>query len=313
MNDIIVLDSKNHPTENISEELISKWIRYLDCSTKTIQTYTRNIRPFTKFLAENGINRPLREHIISYRDELLTIHKPTTVQAYLMAVKQFFRWLDQENIYPNIAKNIKGVRLDNSSFKKDYLTTSQVKTMLNSIDRTTLKGKRDYAILLLMVTTGLRTIEVARADLEDLRTVGNFTALFIQGKGKTDRAEFVKVVPAVEQALRGYLACRGMNNARDTDPLFSSIANRNDGERMTTRSISRICKEHMIDANLISSRLTAHSLRHTSATLNLLNGGSLEETRQLLRHSNISTTMIYAHSLERAKNDSENRIAQAIL
>lgn len=153
MNDIIVLDSKNHPTENISEELISKWIRYLDCSTKTIQTYTRNIRPFTKFLAENGINRPLREHIISYRDELLTIHKPTTVQAYLMAVKQFFRWLDQENIYPNIAKNIKGVRLDNTSFKKDYLTTSQVKAMLNSIDRTTLKGKRDYAILLLMVTT----------------------------------------------------------------------------------------------------------------------------------------------------------------
>ena len=290
MNDIIVLDSKNHPTENISEELISKWIRYLDCSTKTIQTYTRNIRPFTKFLAENGINRPLREHIISYRDELLTIHKPTTVQAYLMAVKQFFRWLDQENIYPNIAKNIKGVRLDNSLFKKDYLTTSQVKTMLNSIDRTTLKGKRDYAILLLMVTTGLRTIEVARAG-----------------------AEFVKVVPAVEQALREYLACRGMNNAKDTDPLFSSIANRNDGERMTTRSISRICKEHMIDANLISSRLTAHSLRHTSATLNLLNGGSLEETRQLLRHSNISTTMIYAHSLERAKNDSENRIAQAIL
>jgi integrase/recombinase XerC len=230
-----------------------------------------------------------------------------------MAVKQFFRWLDQENIYPNIAKNIKGVRLDNSLFKKDYLTTSQVKTMLNSIDRTTIKGKRDYAILLLMVTTGLRTIEVARADLEDLRTVGNFTALFIQGKGKTDRAEFVKVVPAVEQALREYLACRGMDNARDTDPLFSSIANRNDGERMTTRSISRICKEHMIDANLISSRLTAHSLRHTSATLNLLNGGSLEETRQLLRHSNISTTMIYAHSLERAKNDSENRIAQAIL
>lgn len=81
---------------------------------------------------------------------------------------------------------------------------------------------------------------------------------------------------------------------------------------MTTRSISRIAKEHFIDVGLDSPRITAHSLRHTAATLNLLNGGSIEETQQLLGHKSITTTMIYSHALERANNNSENRIAGAI-
>lgn len=81
---------------------------------------------------------------------------------------------------------------------------------------------------------------------------------------------------------------------------------------MTTRSVSRIAKQHMVDVGLNSERLTGHSLRHTAATLNLLNGATLEETKQLLGHSNINTTMIYAHALERSKNNSEKRIAKAI-
>ena len=81
---------------------------------------------------------------------------------------------------------------------------------------------------------------------------------------------------------------------------------------MTTRSISRIVKQRLEGVGLTSDRLTAHSLRHTAATLNLLNGATIEETQQLLGHSNINTTLIYAHALERAANNSENRIAGAI-
>ena len=81
---------------------------------------------------------------------------------------------------------------------------------------------------------------------------------------------------------------------------------------MTTRSISRVAKESLIDIGLDSDRLTAHSFRHTAATLNLLNGGTVEETQQLLGHKNINTTLIYSHALERAKNNSEKRIAKAI-
>ena len=64
---------------------------------------------------------------------------------------------------------------------------------------------------------------------------------------------------------------------------------------------------------LDNERLTAHFLRHTAATLNLLNGGTLEETQHLLRHSSITTTQIYSHALTWADRKSESRIADAIL
>jgi site-specific recombinase XerD len=82
--------------------------------------------------------------------------------------------------------------------------------------------------------------------------------------------------------------------------------------RLTARSISRMIKNRLKDAGYDDSRLTAHSLRHTCATLNLLGGGSLEETQQLLRHKDISTTQAYSHALTRAKNNSESRVASAI-
>ncbi|OIL92423.1 integrase [Oenococcus oeni] len=110
--------------------------------------------------------------------------------------------------------------------------------------------------------------------------------------------------------MRAYLKVRG--SVEDAAPLFASTSNNNEGGRMTTRSISGIAKSALRRAGFDSSRLTAHSLRHTAATLNLLNGGSLEETQQLLRHRNLNTTMVYLHHLKRAKNQSEARIGNAI-
>lgn len=311
MNELTVIDRGEVVAQNtFTTELFSRWTSFIDAKPKTIETYTRNIRPFIYFLSDNGIRNPQREDIIAFRESMKESHKPSTVQGYIMAVKQFFRWTEQEGLYPNIADHVKGAKID-SGFKKDYLTSKQVGKLLQTIDRSTLKGLRDYAILLLMVTTGLRTVEVMRANIEDMRTVADFTALFIQGKGHEERTDYVKVEPPVEDAIRAYLKSRGKTEGRE--PLFTSIAHRNSGERMTTRSISRIAKENMIEADLQSDRLTAHSLRHTTATLNLLNGGTPEETRQLLRHSNINTTLIYSHALERASNNSEARIAKAIL
>jgi len=293
----------------ISGELFSRWTSYIDAKPRTVETYTKNVKPFMLYLADNGISQPQRADVVAYREQLKHTLKPTTVQAYLQAVKLFFQWTAQEGIYPNIADRVKGAKL-NTEHKKDYLTTKQIGRLLSNVDRSTLKGKRDYAILTLMATSGLRAIEVARANIEDMRTVADFTALFIQGKGREEKTDYVKVVGEVEEAIADYLRAREKADARE--PLFCSIANRNNGGRMTTRSISRIAKEHLVEVGLESDRLTAHSLRHTAATLNLINGASIEETRQLLRHTNINTTLIYSHALERAKNNSEERIARAI-
>lgn len=294
---------------SLTQDLFSRWIAFIDASPKTVEAYTKGIKYFGEYLSVRGIRQPTRETVIAYRDELKKNHKPTTVQSYLEAVKLFFQWTEQERLYPNIAAHIKGAKLD-SEYKRDYLTTKQVSKLLDAIDTSTLKGLRDYAVLSLMVTTGLRTISIVRADIGDIRTAGDSVALYYQGKGHEEKADYVKIAEPVEEAIRKYLVVRGQTDS--SAPLFSSISNRNSGGRMTTRSISRVAKNHLIEIDLKSDRLTAHSLRHTAATLNLLNGGTVEETKQLLGHANINTTLIYSHALERAKNDSENRIAKAI-
>lgn len=309
MANIITTQRATQITSTMNRDIYKDWLSFLDTTPKTIETYEKGIKQFFNYMKLEGIQAPTRQDIISYREYLKTDHKATTIQGYLASVKLFFKWTAQEGIYPNVADHIKGVTLDRDH-KKDYLTSSQVKELLQSIDRSTLKGKRDYAILSLMVTTGLRTISVARANIGDIGTKGGESALFYQGKGHEEKAKYVKLAPPVEKAIREYLRERG--EKQEKAPLFASIANKNGGERLTTRSLSRIAKERFISIGLDNNRITAHSLRHTAGTLNLKNGGSIEETQQLLDHKNINTTYIYVHMLEREDNNSEARIASAI-
>lgn len=295
-------------SKRIDNTLLKRFLEYLDASEKTVQTYTRALRQFFKFLYENNITQPQRTDVLAFRDNLKDKgRKPTTIKSYIVAVRLFFQWTNQEGLYPNIAEKIKGAKLD-QAHKKDYLTVDQIKDVLNNIDTSTLTGARDYAIILLMVTGGLRTIEVSRADMDDMRNVGNSPALYIQGKGREEKTEYVKLPLQVFKAIGRY---REMLE-KQYDVLFVSTSNNNKGQRLTTRSISGIVKKRLKEAGYTSNRLTAHSLRHTAGTLNLMNGGTLEETKQLLRHSNINTTMIYLHHLERENNQSEKRIADAL-
>lgn len=288
--------------------LYSHFIEYLDASEKTIQTYTRALKQFFTFLQRQGITAPTVDTIRAYKKELAASVKPATVQAYIFVVRKFFSWTETEGLYPNVAGQIKGAKIDREP-KKDYLTSSQVKAILSEVDRSTIQGKRDYAILALMVTCGLRDIEVSRANKEDLRTVGNNTALFIQGKGHTEKADFVIIPEATEAAIREYLSAR----SDASEALFTSLSNNSKGQRMTTRSISGVCKEAMKAAGYNSERLTAHSLRHTAVTLALIaNGGNIQEAQQFARHANISTTQIYAHNLEKQNNTCSRLVASEI-
>lgn len=293
-----------------SEELYLRFISFLDAKPKTRETYTRALRQMFKYFAENGITQPQRNDIISYRDSLKASgHKPTTIQNYITAARIFFSWTEQERIYPNVAERVKGAKLDREH-KKDYLTSRQAKTVLTDIDRSTPQGLRDYAIIALMMTGGLRTIEVVNADAGDIRTIGDDTVLFILGKGRDEKTEYVKLSPQVEAAIRDYLKTRG--EIPSSAPLFASMSNNSKGQRMTTRSVSGIAKACMVEAGYNSSRLTAHSLRHTAVTLSLLAGRPLEEVQQFARHANISTTMIYNHALDKAKNGCSQAVANAI-
>ena len=292
------------------EDAYKRFVSFIDAKPKTIETYTRALRQMFKYFAENGIRNPQREDILSYRENLkATGHKPTTVQNYVAAARLFFQWTEQEGIYPNVAAHVKGAKLDREH-KKNYLTSRQAKNVLTDIDRETLQGKRDYAMLALMITGGLRTIEVARANVGDIATVGDSTVIFVQGKGRDEKTEYVKLSEPVEMAIRDYLKGRGITD--QAAPLFASTSNNNKGQRMTTRSISGIAKAHMVEAGYNSDRLTAHSMRHTAVTLALLAGKPLEEVQQFARHANMQTTMIYNHALDKAKNGCSEAVTKAI-
>ena len=295
--------------KTITEDLFNSFIEYLAASPKTVQTYTRAVRQFFKYIYENGINQPTREDVIAYREYLKDTHKPTTVQNYIVSVRIFFQWTEQKGLYPNVAEHIKGAKLD-KNHKKDYLTSRQVKKVLETAKEESLQGLRDYAILALMFTGGLRTIEVSRANIEDLRTAGDCEVLYLQGKGHEEKTDYIKLIPEVEDAIRAYLKARG--SVGPTEPLFTSTSNNSKGERISTRTVSGIVKTALKNAGYDSDKLTAHSTRHTAVTLALMGGQKLEEVQQFARHKNLATTLIYAHNIDRAKNNCEATIAKAI-
>lgn len=296
--------------KSLTEDLYTRFTAYIDASEKTVQTYTRAIRQYAKWAYDNGISQPTREDILRYRDELKENHKPTTVQNYITALRLFFQWTEQEQLYPNIASHIKGAKLDRNH-KKDYLTSRQVKKVMETAKENSLQGLRDYAILALLFTGGLRTIEISRANTTDIRTAGDNTVLYIQGKGREEKTDYIKLMPEVEDAIRAYLAARKPATT-SSEALFTSTSNNPKGKRISTRTVSDIVKQALVRAGFTSDKLTAHSTRHTAVTLALLGGQSLQEVQQFARHANITTTQIYAHNLDRALNQCEETIAKAI-
>ena len=289
------------------EAIINNFINFLDVSANTANVYRKALKQLFNYFSEQGINNPNRENILAFKKELESKgRKPATIALYLAAARRFFSWTEQSGIYQNITVGVKAPKAERGH-KKDYFAANQVKSILAGIDRSDIEGLRNYAIMALMTTGGLRTVEVTRASIEDLRVVGGVSVLYIQGKGRNDKTEFIKLTAKVEEAIRAYLKARG--EVEMQAPLFASVSKRN---KLTTRTIRGLCKNAMKQAGFNSDRLTAHSLRHTAVTLALLAGQDLAEVQHFARHHNISTTQIYAHNIDRMKSQCETAISNAI-
>ena len=293
---------------NIS--LLTDFFLFLDVSEKTMATYRRALKQLFVFFHKYNISTPTYDNILLFKKELDGRKcKSATIALYLAAARRFFSWCEQKNIFPNIAVGVKAPRQERGH-KRDFLGAKQLKLVLNTIERDSLKGKRNYAIMTLMCVGGLRTIEVIRANVEDMRRLGDFTVLYVQGKGRKDRTEFVKLPEPVFDAINDYLKERC--NVNEKDPLFISTSNRNANSRLTTRTISGIAKQAMRKAGFDSPRLSAHSLRHSAVTLSLLAGADLADVQSFARHSSITTTQIYSHAVDRINSSCENMICDAI-
>lgn len=286
----------------------SEFIKFLDVSQKTTDTYIKAIRQFLKYLKDNNIKQPKRVDVIAYKDYLkATNKKNTTIQTYITVIKQFFKWTYTSGLYPNITEHLKGAKVS-KQHKKDALTINQVKDVLNNFDKTTIKGLRDYTLTLLAVSGGLRCKELSNAQINDIRPLGNEMVLYILGKGRDSKDDYIKLPNELYKQILEYCKVAGIS----TGYIFTSLSN-NKSEQLTTRSISRILKAGLKNTGYDSDRLTAHSLRHTAITLALLSGEQLQEVQAFARHSNINTTMIYNHAIDNLKNNCTNSIVKQIL
>ncbi len=288
-------------------DLYEAFVAAVDATQCTKATYERHIRSWRRYIESRGITETeaTRQTVLDYRAALVGEGKTAaTVNNYLTTVRRFYAYLEAVRICPNVAATVKGVRRNRKS-PKDALTREQAAALL-SRPAESLEGLRNAAIIELMLRRGLRTIEVCRADIGDIRQIAGEAVLYVQGKGYADKGDFVLLNEPCLKSINAYLEARGCSDL--SAPLFAGIGNRNQGGRLTTGTVSRICKTAMKEAGISSSRLTAHSLRHTAVTFALIGGATVQEAQALARHSSIETTLIYAHNLDRMKAGAEHSI-----
>ena len=297
-----------NPYAPVDEEIIGKWMASLDLASSTKETYLSGFKAFCWFVRSTSLDfdELTRDDVKSFKEYLVNEKKlkPATVSSYLASVRSFYAY-SEDNGIENIAHRVKGVT-DSRSFKKEPLTPDQARRLLASVDRSTEKGLRDFAILNLMLRTGLRDIEIVRANCKDIQTKAGVDVLYVQGKGRASKDNFVVLTPKALSPITTYLEKRG--NVNELDPLFASVSSRNAGERLTVRSISRIAKSALRAIGIDDERYTAHSLRHTAITFSLLGGATERDAQQMARHANITTTMLYSHDIDRIKHAAEREI-----
>ncbi len=293
--DIVVRQAQDVATVNPQriEELVDSFIASQDVKESSKLLYRRTLKQYFNWVEDKGylLSEIARPQLLEYKQDLLSSDKSSlTVGSYITSVRRFYEWTEANKYYPNVAKGIKTPKRK-QQFKKQPLLPAQATALLNYYQD---KALRDYAIVNLLLRTGLRTIEIIRANVEDITFKGSQRVLLVHGKGRDERDNFVILTEKTYQPIAEYLATR---TATGSEPLFTSTSNNSKGERLSTRSISYIAKEGLKAIGLDERAFTAHSLRHTTAVNILRGGGSLEQAQMTLRHSNPATTQIYTATL----------------
>lgn len=175
-----------------------------------------------------------------------------------------------------------------------YLTKAELGRLLNAC-----VDVRDYALIYMLVKTGMRVSEIASLKVSDV----DFENKRIRVRGKGDKERFIPFDTKLEKVLKKYILWR---NSRHPAGDFLFISRRSGG-KLSRQVIDVIIKKNARNAHL-KKRISAHKLRHTFATLLLSEGANLRAIQELLGHRNISTTMIYTHVTEQALIDAIKRI-----
>ncbi len=282
------------------DQLVESFLRYLleqqDASPHTIRNYGQDLRAFVGYLKQQNpkVSREVglveAVDLRAYISSLMETNARSSISRKLSSVRSFFRWMAKNNF---VSSDISSrVPLPKAEKKLPlFLTIGQVEDLLKIPSSETKEGVRDYAILELLYSTGMRVGELVSLDYDGLE----FSSLpdeggtiRVLGKGRKERVVVFGVL--AREAVKKYLLVRSQGISTDERALFLNQR----GGRLTVRSVERMVQVCALKANL-STEVTPHTLRHSFASHLLANGADLRLIQELLGHSSLSTTQKYTH------------------
>lgn len=230
---------------------------------------------------------------------------PATRNYRLAAIHSFCQYLQYEVIEMmeewQKVLSVKAMKSEGASL--NYLTTDGIKLLLSQPDTSTWRGRRNQALLSLMYDTGARVSEIADLTVESVRIRSEPYTIRLFGKGR--KARIVLLVKEQVAILRRYMEENCLDDSnKASSPLFYNDRH----EKLTREGISYILKTYIdmarkISPDLIPDRISCHSIRHSKAMHLLQAGVNLVYIRDLLGHTSIQTTDIYARADSKAKRE----------
>ncbi len=245
-------------------------------SENTIKNYKNTVENFLKYIHKSYSkvnNKDIKKYTFKLQKEKNLSLK--SLYRHLSAIKCFYSTKNMK-----IADSIKLPKV--SKNLPIFLNYGEIRALLNSSE-----NLRDRVIMQLLYATGLRVSELCNLNIKDIEEEKIFVHL---GKGSKDRVVFID--ENTKKLVDEYIQTRG-----DTEDVL--IVNKN-GKRISQRSIQNIIKKYAKKAK-INKKISPHTLRHTFATHLLQNGADIVVIKDLLGHSNLSTTQIYIHVTNKYK------------
>ena len=208
---------------------------------------------------------------------------PASRARKLSSVKSFFKYLTvrTKQLTENPAADLEYPKLRKSLPK--YLTLEQSAALLKAVSGQ--NQERDYAILMLFLSCGIRRSELVGLNLSDVYE----DRIRVVGKGNKER--FVYFGSSCRKAIDAYLPIRHKMVLSDNRALFGS----RNSNRISTDAVHALVKKAFLKAGLDASQFSAHKLRHTAATMMLSGGVDVKTVQEVLGHENLNTTQIYTH------------------
>jgi len=285
-----------------THQLIPLFVDDADVQDKSKKMYEFIIRKFFIWASAQGKDhdKMRRSDIINYKSYLQsTSLSLPTIKNYFTVVRIFYAWANANGHHDDIGAGIKSPKTDNN-FKKSPLTIDQVQKLTSEIDRKTDIGIRDYAIISLLLNNGLRRNEVATINIGDIISRNGTMGIFIKGKGRQGKDQWVILSETTQEALHQYLLTR--TSTQPEEPLFVSTTGYSMGKGLSASRISALVKKRLENIGLTGKFYCCHSLRHTAATLLLESGEyDLHDVQVFMRHKNPNTTQLYTMVVEERK------------